>query len=85
MSPRGTLIAYTLAGAGLGLPPGFLVWAGAEHGGRGPLTILSAAAFGAVLGFVVGAGFLMIRAVYRGRRARWTMRPDSRVPPFSRN
>ena len=86
MNPRGTLIGSTIAGGILALPLGFLIWAGAEHGGRGPLTIVWAMAFGAVVGSVVGGGLLFIRAVYRrGRRARWTMQPDSRVHPPNGN
>ena len=67
------------------LPLGLLVWAGAEHGGRGPVTMLWVAAIGAGIGAVVGAVVVAVRIYRRARNARWTMDTASRVPPFSRN
>jgi hypothetical protein len=86
MNPRSTLISSMVAGAALALPLGSLIWVGAEHGGRGPVTVLWAMTFGAVVGCVVGGGLIVIRLVYRrARGASWTMRPDSRPHPPSRN
>ena len=59
------LIAFAIAGAVVALPLGFLVWAGAEHGGRGLMTFPWTAGIGAALGIVVGAIVLTIRSLLR--------------------
>jgi hypothetical protein len=66
MTSRRIVISTTLTGVIVALPFGLLIWAGAEHGGRGPLlTPLYTGVVGAVLGFVLGALVLAVRAVWR--------------------
>jgi len=64
-SSLGVLLNCAVAGAFLVQPFAFLVWVGAEHGGRGLATFPWAAMWGAILGIIVGLVFLLMRFVYR--------------------
>ena len=59
------LLNFAVAGALLVQPLAFLIWAAAEHGGRGLATFPWAGMCGAVLGIIVGLGFLAVRYLYR--------------------
>jgi hypothetical protein len=58
------LLNFAVAGALLVQPFAFLIWVTAEHGGRGLATFPWAAMWGALLGIVIGFGFLLVRYVY---------------------
>jgi len=64
-SSLGVLLNCAVGGALLVQPLAFLVWVGAEHGGRGLATFPWAAMWGAILGTIVGLVFLVVRYVYR--------------------
>lgn len=66
MTIRRMLIGGAAVGAVIGVPVGFLIWLGAEHGGRGPVTMLLMAVFGAGVGLIAaGLIALLIRLLRR--------------------